>query len=364
GLALLLFAYKFYRLFFIHSKLTDYLFSENLLHYEGGYIRRSLLGNLFIVFPEAYWKLAVISFYSLLMAVLIVYAVKFCRNIYALLIFFCTPFGLRMVMFDFGSIYRKEFIFYLVIILMIILYRKYRNHAANMFIAVVMSVLMVMIHESFIFLAMPVIAWILYINHAGVKRVIAYGLLTGIAFLLLSKIPSVTQLQTLDQFFVSRHIDWSRTREFMIMSKSQTLKMAIGHFMNGSIIFYLIFFIPIIGYLFYAGMVTRDMLILLGVQLLCCLAISIIAIDYGRWMSFVIMSFFICLFSYHDLNEFGERIRGSAREKTIYIVLLLFMLSMYLPHYIKNYDLPKNIVEYSFWEKINYSVSEVVKENQ
>ncbi len=363
-LSLFLFAYKLYRLFFIHSKLTDYLFSENLLHYEGGYLRRSLLGNLFTALPEAYWKLAVVSFYSLLMAAVLVYVVKNCRNIYALLIFFCTPFGIRMVMFDFGSIYRKEFIFYLVIIFMIMLYRKYRDHTVNMTVAVILSVLMIMIHESFIFLAMPVIAWILYVNQAGIKRVAAYALLSGIAFLLLSKMPSATQLQLLDQFFTARHIDWSRTREFMIMSKSETLKMATAHFVNGSIIFYLIFFIPIIGYLFYAGMVTRDMLILLGVQLFFCLIISVIAIDYGRWMSFLLMSFFICLFSYHNLKDFKERIRSSKKEKAAYVVLLTFMLSMYLPHYIKNYDLPKNIVEYSFWEKISYSVSEVVKENQ
>jgi hypothetical protein len=201
-------------------------------------------------------------------------------------------------------------------------------------------------------------------NHAGMKRVTVYALLTGMGFLLLSIIPSVTQLQSLDQFFASRSIDWSRTREYMVMSKADTLKMAIAHFMNGSIIFYLIFFIPIIGYLFHARMVTRDMLILLVVQLLFCLAISVIAVDYGRWLSFLMMSFFICLFSYHDLNDFGERIRRSAGEKRIYVVLLLFMLSMYLPHYVKNYDLPSNIAEYSFWKKINYSVSEVIKENQ
>jgi hypothetical protein len=148
------------------------------------------------------------------------------------------------------------------------------------------------------------------------------------------------------------------------MSKTETLNMATAHFLKGSILFYLIFFIPIMVYLFYARMITRDMLILLGVQLFFCSVISIIAIDYGRWMSFLLMSFFICLFSYQNLNDFGERIRRSARDKMIYVFLLLFMLSIYPPHYIKNFDLPKNIKEYSFWEKINYSVSEVVKENQ
>jgi hypothetical protein len=364
GLSLVLFAYKFYRLFFIRSKLTDYLFSENLLHYEGGYTRRSLLGSLFMALPEAYWKMGVMVFYTVMIIALLAFVLKYCRNIYALLIFFCAPFGIRMVMFDFGSIYRKEFIFYLVIILMILIYRKYKDHSVNLFIAVVLSVLMIMIHESFIFLAMPVIAWILYVNHSGLKRVIAYMLLAGIAFLLLSKTPSASQLQSLDLFFDSRNINWSKTREFMTMSRAETLKMALDHFMEGSIVFYLIFFIPIIAYLFYTRIIKREMLALLAIQSVFCFAICIIAIDYGRWMSFFLVSFFICLFSYDDLRGLGDRIRSSLKEKLIYTGLLLFMMSMYLPHFIKDYDLFKNIAEYSFVKKITYSVSELNKENQ
>jgi hypothetical protein len=150
----------------------------------------------------------------------------------------------------------------------------------------------------------------------------------------------------------------------MAMTKSQTLKMATTHFMEGSIIFYLIFFAPIIGYLFYTRVIKREMLILLAVQLLFCLSICIIAIDYGRWLSFVLMSFFICLFSYNDLSDLGDRIRTSRREKLVYIVVLLFMLSIFPPHYIKDYDLLANISGYSFWEKINFSLSEFAKGSQ
>jgi hypothetical protein len=364
GLFLLLIAYKFYRLFFIRSKLNDYLFSENLLHYEGGYIRRSLLGNLFMSLPEPYWKMGVMIFYSVMIIAMLAFVLKYCKSIYALLIFFCAPFGIRMVMFDFGSMYRKEFIFYLVIILMILIYRKYKDHSVNLFIAVMLSVLMIMIHESFIFLAMPVIAWILYVNHSGIKRVIAYMLLAGIAFLLLSKMPSASQIQSLDLFFESRNIDWSKTREFMTMSRTETLKMAIDHFREGSLVFFLIFFIPIIAYFLYTRIIKREMLVLLLIQSVFCLAICIFAIDYGRWISFLLMSFLICLFSYNDLMGLGQRIRSSIKEKLIFTGLLLFMMSMYLPHFIKDYDLLRNIAEYSFVEKISYSVSELAKENR
>ena len=96
---LLLFAYKLYRLFFVHDKLNDYLLSENLLHYEKGYIRRSLLGNLFIALPQGFWRLGVILLYSLMMTALLVFVYRTCKNVYLLLLFVCTPFGMRMVMF-------------------------------------------------------------------------------------------------------------------------------------------------------------------------------------------------------------------------------------------------------------------------
>lgn len=361
---LLLFVYKLYRLFFIHNKLNDYLFSENLLHYENGYIRRSLLGNLFIALPEAHWKLGVMTLYGLMLVAVLVFIYRNCRNVYALLLCLCAPFGLRMVMFDFGSTYRKEFIFYLLIVLIIILYKKIKNHTAITTIAVLISTAMIMVHESFVFLAMPVIGWILYVNHAGLKRIAVYIILCGLSFLVLSKTPSTDQIQLLDQFFSSRNIDWSKTREYMTFSKAQTLDMSTSHLMQGSILFYLMFFVPILAYLFYSRLIKKDMLLLMVIQLLFCSVLCLVAIDYGRWLSFVLLSFFICLFSYHNLNDFADQIRRSTKEKLIFAGMLLFMLSVYLPHYIKDYDFSTNIVEYSFIEKISYSFSELAKENQ
>jgi hypothetical protein len=221
-----------------------------------------------------------------------------------------------------------------------------------------------MVHESFLFLGMPVIAWIIYINKTGTKQVAAYAGFCIIAFLVLSRTPSISQIQALDQFFTVRHIDWSRTRVYMEFTKADTVKMSVSHFMQGSLVFYLIFFLPPVFYMLYARMADRRLIILLAVQILFCLALTVIAIDYGRWLSFVMVSFFICLFTYGNLDEFSRMIRGSVKQKLIYVFILLFMLSIYLPHYIQNYHFSQNIVEYSFLEKISYSFSELVKKNQ
>jgi hypothetical protein len=62
-LFLVFYLYKFYRYLFVSSNLTEYLQAENLYHYPGLFIRRSLLGNLFILFPAAYWPQLIKLFY-------------------------------------------------------------------------------------------------------------------------------------------------------------------------------------------------------------------------------------------------------------------------------------------------------------
>ncbi|HSF46565.1 MAG TPA: hypothetical protein VLA58_11170 [Chitinophagaceae bacterium] len=364
GLFLILFAYKLYRLFFIHNKLNDYLFSENLLHYEGGYIRRSFLGNLFVALPESYWRLGIMLLYSALLILLVVFIYKACNNVYALMIFLCAPFGLRMLMFDYGSLYRKEFMFYFLILAVIILYKKSKDHTRNLIIVTALSALMVMVHESFIFLGMPVIAWILYVNQAGRKRVLAYVFLCSGAFLMLSQMPSSSQIQALDQFFAARNIDWNKTRLYLTMNRTETIKFSLAHLLQGSILFYLLYFLPLVLYMFYMRMINRKMIILLAVQMILCMVLCTIAIDYGRWLSFVLISFFICLFVYGDLGELTRRIRDSAREKLIYVVVLLLMLSVFLPHHIEDYRFTASFIEYSFFEKISHSFSELMRENQ
>lgn len=52
ALFLAFYLYKFHRYLFVSSNLTEYLRAENLYHYPGLYIRRSLLGNFFILFPR------------------------------------------------------------------------------------------------------------------------------------------------------------------------------------------------------------------------------------------------------------------------------------------------------------------------
>lgn len=78
--------------------------------------------------------------------------------------------------------------------------------------------------------------------------------------------------------------------------------------------------------------------------------------DYGRWLSFMLLSFFLCLFTYHDKHEFSERIRRSTREKILYVAMIIFVCSIHIPNFVDSHPLKKNIKENLVLKKIYNAV--------
>ncbi len=341
----------------VQNKLSDYLLAETLLFYPGEYIRRSLLGNFFLPFPVSVQKGMVILFYSLLVFMLLIYALKYCRDKYLLLLFLCLPFGIRIYLSENNGLYRKELLFFLVIILTLQLYRFSRNMTVNLVVSILASILMIMIHESFVFLAAPVVGWIIYRNNAGLLGPVIYFLVTGLSFLLLSGIPNEQQIATLDQFFLSRQIDWSLSKNYLVMSREKTLGISFSHFTEGSIWFYLLFFLPVISYMFYARIIKKEFILLLAFQAFVCLVLCMLAMDYGRWLSFMLVSFFLCLFTYSNQHDFSLRIKHSLREKVVYLALLFFVCSIHIPNFVESYPLKRNIADNLIWNKITNAVN-------
>lgn len=340
----------------VENKLSDYLLAETLLYYPGKYIRRSLLGNIFLPFSATTQKALIVLLYSLMVVMLIWYSLKYCRDKYLLLLYLCVPFGIRIYLSENNGLYRKELLFFLAIIMALQLYRKSLNQTVNLLVSIVASVLMIMIHESFVFLAVPVIGWIIYKNNAGLLKLSIYFIVTMASFLLLSVDPTEQQIATLDQFFLDRQIDWSLSRNYLVMSKEKALSISFSHFMEGSIWFFLLFFIPLIAYLFYARIMKKEFGLLLVFQALGTLVLCIIAMDYGRWLSFMLLSFFLCFFTYDDQQDFSERIRRSTKEKILYAVMILFVCVMHIPNYVDSHPLKRNLKENLILKKVYDSV--------
>jgi hypothetical protein len=340
----------------VENKLSDYLLAETLLYYPGKYIRRSLLGNIFLPFSATTQKALIVLLYSLMVVMLIWYSLKYCRDKYLLLLYLCVPFGIRIYLSENNGLYRKELLFFLVIILALQLYRRSLNQTVNLVVSIVASVLMIMIHESFVFLAVPVMGWIIYKNNAGLLKLCIYFIVTMASFLLLSVDPTEQQIATLDQFFLNRQIDWSLSRNYFVMSKEKGLSISFSHFMEGSIWFFLLFFLPLIAYLFYTRIIKKEFGLLLCFQALGTLVLCIIAMDYGRWLSFMLLSFFLCFFTYDHQEDFRERIRRSNKEKILYAAMILFVCAMHIPNYVDSHPLKRNIKENLILKKVYDSV--------
>jgi hypothetical protein len=176
------------------------------------------------------------------------------------------------------------------------------------------------------------------------------------SFLLLSVDPTEQQIATLDQFFLNRQIDWSLSRNYFVMSKEKGLSISFSHFMEGSIWFFLLFFMPLIAYLFYARIIRKEFGLLLCFQAAGILVLCIIAMDYGRWLSFMLVSFFLCFFTYNDQEDFTERIRRSNKEKILYAAMILFVCAMHIPNYVDSHPLKRNLKENLILKKVYDSV--------
>lgn len=346
-LALLFFSIRLLRFLVLDSKMDDYMLSENLLFYAGGIIRRSGMGNLIILLPSELWERVIATAYISTMAALLIFTIRYCRSNYMLLIFLCIPFGFRLYTVANVGLYRKEALLFSLVLICLYLFKKNGSTRTTLIISFTGSILMMMVHETFLFLGAPVIIWLLYKFKSGFAVTGGYILLLIGSFLIFSKTPDPEQISLLDQFFRENQIDWSQTRHYMTMTKKETLDMSLNHIMGGSIIFFLLFYIPIIAYFAQARLFRKEFLILFMVQNLFCFALCLVATDYGRWLSFSMACFLLCLIVFTDLADLNKKISSSVTQKFLYSLLIVFMLSINIPKYIDIFDLPSNLKEHS-----------------
>jgi hypothetical protein len=214
------------------------------------------------------------------------------------------------------------------------LYKRNRNLTFNLILCILVSIIMVMVHESFVFIAAPVIVWIMYKSGDTMYRMSIYSLAVLVAGLVLVPLHTPQQIAILDTYFSQRGIDWIFLRNFMMITRVDTLGMSIRHLMLGSILIYIGLLIPITAYLVHCRLIRSEYRWLLAGQVLGTIAICLIAIDYGRWISFGLVAYFICLISYGGWQEYSLQIRDSAKERFLFFVMIGMFILINPPHYV------------------------------
>ncbi len=157
-----------FSIFGYEKNLTKYIFTENLINYEGGFIRRGFLGSISLIFfqtldinPKLFFVTIYYSLYLLLIAIFY-YFVKSLKkdNFYLSVLIVISPATLFFLVFDTAALFRKEIFFILIFLFHIVLAKKvfekslsYRNYFnLNIFLIIPILSINILIHEFQFFL--------------------------------------------------------------------------------------------------------------------------------------------------------------------------------------------------------------------
>ncbi len=144
--------------------LKPYTIGELLINYDCGFVRRGLWGTFLLHFSAATgWPLKNLINASMAILIISLYGLCLWRSWSKPLLFLmiiATPFGLLFLTNDWNTVGRKDifllwgfyaFVFYL---------QQFRNRWQKMLLMAVSAIILMLLHESFLFLSVPLLSFI------------------------------------------------------------------------------------------------------------------------------------------------------------------------------------------------------------
>ena len=146
--------------------INSFHYSEFFINFQGGFVRRGLLGEAIFQFCNfsglsPLWPIYVICIVSFIL-VLAFFSYKF----YAFKLnwwILTTPFLLGLLKY----IIRKDYLCYVILIIMLFCVRRALNQNKSLFLLFCLGVLGLFIHEAFIFFGLPICGLLLYRQKNG-----------------------------------------------------------------------------------------------------------------------------------------------------------------------------------------------------
>lgn len=157
-----------YSLFNYEKHFSDYVYVENLINYEGGFVRRGFLGSILFFFYETlnvspkFFLTIIYSFLYIFLILIFFYLTNSLKkeNFYLSILIIISPATLLFVIFDHQALFRKEIFFILIIFIHSILanrvfekkfsFESYLNF--NLFLILPTLFFNILIHEFQFFL--------------------------------------------------------------------------------------------------------------------------------------------------------------------------------------------------------------------
>ncbi|GAB3918969.1 hypothetical protein [Larkinella terrae] len=324
-----------------HDQL-GYTVAETMLNYQNGFYRRALVGNLFgPIHNRFFLQLAIAGTYSLCLICPLLIIRSFKSGWVPILFwiaFFC-PFGTALCLKDVLAV-RKELFFFLLFYL-VTLY-----NVKSLFGNVLLIVIGSLIHESFFFLFLPFLVCYHWLNHGKIWHMLTL-LATGITVtILLSVTPGMPGEVT--DLLIDRLVHMGFQKDqfdgfeyFQKLSFSQNLTNANANLSGLNPVVYLFLYVGTFGVLYglssLSGLRIKfkkpgGLILSLGIILVMAGALSVIAMDYGRWLSMGFITSVILLSSQIDSFQ-STWPRFSATRILILIPAILLLLVIRIPHF-------------------------------
>ena len=307
---------------FLLLALKNFYFNDNLLihpdffiNYEGGFIRRGFDGNLLYLIANFFnidftFIVKMYSLITFLFFLFILIYLKFKRNIPLFILFSTSTLMLFFMYLDRGL--RKDHIILLLIMLqsILVLNENIKTKTWSKLLFVFISLVGTLIHELFFIITFFPLLMVFWNNSEGSLKVFRKYLIlilpsTILFFLLISVFPgNENQVSAIINSYqnVDYNVDYLRllfTKSYYFWDQNYTWKQIVLFFV---LLFSHGLFISTAVYPNLKNQKSKiNFLVLLLLQMSVLILLSMMTIDYGRWIFFCF--FTVIIFTFNNKNS-------------------------------------------------------------
>lgn len=298
------FIYKLYLYVRTTNNLYQYIngwaFSESLIDYSGGFVRRGLLGETLSLFTSNLKIFVILNFLIFVISLVhILYHIFFKISDYSietqLLIYLC-PFGLMFLIENLNYIFGRRDL--LILNLLIYVTRRKEYSILNIFTFFIISILITLTYELFI-LYLPIFWLLIKVDNTKLKKFkfTSFFLILFINTLLLTLFFSSKNFKLLcENIDLKRQIlkleeagCWGGPNYLSNQNKNYFAEIVQGLSRKDFLIFWLLIFLILFLFTKYFINLSKEKLLYISPVFL----IFFVAQDYGRWFLLIFLTFLI-----------------------------------------------------------------------
>ena len=341
-------------------KWNSWVFYEWIINYEGGFVRRGLIGSVINAFYYGE-ELSAVNTLVFFVALLFILLATMCvasnvKNARSALLFVFCPVGFYWMAIGNEYYYRKEIFFFIAILCACLIFQRwqiYRNHYLVLILTgfiFATSILLPLVHEAFLFYGwLPFSLMLLQIHQengtSGKRVVIAYTVVSLVIFAILSYYSGDANTSKAIWLSLSDSakaltvtsgpaggisaIGWSLTRGLSLSVIA--LQTGLASYYIFSIILIYLF----VGYIVSENRsldlkqiyLSKQLLLPFGVVVVSFLPLFVIGWDWGRWVMCIwYVSLFIFLLNLDkQIVEFFPNTVGLLRKMFVFVVFPILL---------------------------------------